>query len=157
MKTRLKTKTFRQYLSNVRQQIRQTIPANTIKKTVKYPISENISKHLEFRDLGVTKTYFNKKTHVEGHTSELVRFVGGSNKRKSQAANSSIFVFQLLCLGSRPLQTVGYFLGISIAGRECLCVSGKMALWLGDVDIIILVPMFYLKLCNHTYTNIYVL
>ena len=51
---------------------------------------------------------------------------------------------------------MGQFLEISIAGRKCLCVSGKVVLWSKHFDIIILVPMFYLKLCNHIYIYIYI-
>ena len=67
-----------------------------------------------------------------------------------------VLFFKLLFLSSRPPQTIGNFLEISIAGRKCLCVTGKVVLWSKHFDIIILVPMFYLKCCIHTYIYIYI-
>ena len=51
----------------------------------------------------------------------------------------------------RPLQTMGNFLDISVAACRCLCVSGKVVLWSKHFDIIMLVPMLYLKFCDHIY------
>ena len=42
-------------------------------------------------------------------------------------------------------------MAISLNGRKCLCVSGKVDSWCKHFDIIILDPMFYLKLCDHIY------
>ena len=44
---------------------------------------------------------------------------------------------------------MGHFLEISIAGRKCLCVPRKVASRSKHFDIILLVPMFYLKLCKN--------
>ena len=49
---------------------------------------------------------------------------------------------------------MGNLLEISVARRKCLCVSGKVVLWSAHFDIIVLVPMFYMKLCNHIYIYI---
>ena len=62
--------------------------------------------------------------------------------------------FKLLYLCSRPPQTVGVFLEMSIAGRKCLCESGKVFLWSIHWAILMLVSMSYLKLWNYIYDNI---
>ena len=59
--------------------------------------------------------------------------------------------FKLLFWGSRPPQTIGEILEISIAGRTYLYVSGKVVLRSKNFDIRILVRMFNLKLYNHIY------
>ena len=52
---------------------------------------------------------------------------------------------------SRPPQTMGNILEISVARRKCLCVAGKVVLWSTHFDIRILVPMFFLKLSKNIY------
>ena len=85
----------------------------------------------------------------------LFLYIGGPNifVRKSQVPGNCVFkhvlFFQLLFLSSRPPQTMGHFLDISIAGRKCLCVSGNVISWSKHFDIIILVPVFYLKMFIH--------
>ena len=71
------------------------------------------------------------------------------------ASKHILFCFNLFCFSSRQLQTMGNYLEISIAGRKCLCVSGKVVLWSKQFEIRVLVPMCYLKLCSHMYINIY--
>ena len=57
-------------------------------------------------------------------------------------------VFLVAFWTSRPPQRIWIFLGISIARRKCLCVSGKVVLWSKHFDIRMLVPMSYLQLCT---------
>ena len=60
-----------------------------------------------------------------------------------------MFIFYRLriqsSLISRPPQTMGQILEVSITGRKCLCVSRNVVLWSKHFDIIVLVPMFYLS------------
>ena len=78
-------------------------------------------------------------------------FLKKSENSKAQAANPSMCVFKLLFLSSRPPQTMGDILEISIARRQCLRVSGKVVLWSIHFDIRILVPMSYSELWKYIY------
>ena len=60
-----------------------------------------------------------------------------------------------IVLALDPPQTIGNFLEISFAGRKCLCVSGKVALWSRHFDIRIWIPRFYLD--NNIYIYIYMI
>ena len=59
----------------------------------------------------------------------------------------------------RPLQTMGTILKTSVAGRNFLCAPSKVLLWSKNVDIRMLVPMFYLEHCKHIniYLQIYII
>ena len=75
------------------------------------------------------------------------------NRRKTTIIHRLLiqaYVFFIVALlSSRPPQTMGNILHISIAVRKCLCASGKVVLCSKHFDIIIWVPMFCLKLFNH--------
>ena len=73
------------------------------------------------------------------------------NKEKYIGCESKHCFWKLFSLSSRPPQMMRKFLEISIAGRKCMCVSGKVALWPKHFDIRILVPMSYLKLWSYIY------
>ena len=55
-------------------------------------------------------------------------FFRTSHIKKHRLRIQACFIFKLLLLTSRPPQTMGNFLENSIAGRESLCVSGKLVL-----------------------------
>ena len=85
--------------------------------------------------------------------SPLLFYIGGPEisfpeieqfKKKGLQIQACLFL-NLLFGGSRPPQTMGNFLEISIAGRKCLCVSGKIVLWSKHFAIRIVVPMLCLK------------
>ena len=58
---------------------------------------------------------------------------------------------KFLSLSPRHPQTTGHFLQISIARRNCLCVSGKVVLWSIHKDIENLVPLSHLTPRNYIY------
>ena len=64
--------------------------------------------------------------------------------------------FSCCFLSSRPPQAMRTILEISVAGRKCLWVSGKVVLWSTHFYIRILVPMLYLKLYDHIFIYIYI-
>ena len=66
------------------------------------------------------------------------------------------FVFLVALFELQTPETLRIILEFSIAGWQCLCVSGKVVLWSKHFDIRVLVPMLYVKLCNHKYIYIYI-
>ena len=75
------------------------------------------------------------------HRKSKLSFIGCVSKY--------LLFYKLLFLSSRPPQTIGKILEISVAGQKYMCVSGKVVLWSTHFDITTLVPVLYLKLSNH--------
>ena len=68
---------------------------------------------------------------------QIFRKLKNSNMAFIGCVSKHILLFQLLILSSRPLQTFGNILEISIAGWKCLCVSRSVVLWTKHLDIIL--------------------
>ena len=70
---------------------------------------------------------------------------------KNIGCESKHVCFKVALVELQTPANYGKFLEISIAGRKCMCVSGRLALWSGHFDIRFLVPMSYLELWNYIY------
>ena len=76
--------------------------------------------------------------------------LGTTNNWYCIGCQSRVWFCCCFVLSSRPPQTMGTTLDISIARPKCLCVPGKVVLWSKHFDIRVLVPIFYLKVCDKT-------
>ena len=80
---------------------------------------------------------------------EMKRFSNKSFSERTGMQTYFVFTFELL-LRPRDLSHRVQRQKLMVDSQEemCVCVSGEVVLWLTYFYVRVLVPMFYLKLCN---------